>query len=201
VGLRLDEIQGWSRGDHAGNRSMGASISKTWGEISADFFAGVDSVVNIYNGLVSKAQAGTDKLAAAFDFSPRELWNKALAKASSVVSDFFASTMADAQAGSTSSVRSSLSHRVRCEPLAKASSVVSEFFVSTIADAQAGIDTLRAKFGFSPSEVMSKALQLRAMSSVISSLAHRPKLLPVWTRSRRSSVGRRCRRLPAPGVR
>lgn len=139
--------------------SMGASISKTWGEISADFFAGVDSVVNIYNGLVSKAQAGTDKLAAAFDFSPRELWNKALAKASSVVSDFFASTMADAQAGIDKlSTKFAFSPReVWNKALAKASSVVSEFFVSTMADAQAGIDTLRAKFGFSPSEVMSKA--------------------------------------------
>jgi hypothetical protein len=139
--------------------SMGASISKTWGEISADFFAGVDSVVNIYNGLVSKAQAGTDKLAAAFDFSPRELWNKALAKASSVVSEFFVSTIADAQAG-IDTLRAKFGFspsEVMSKAFATASNVVSDFFAGAQAKAAAGVDALKAKFSWSPVQTITGA--------------------------------------------
>lgn len=143
-----------------GLASMGASVGKTWDETVELFSAGVDSVTKFFDETVASATAGIEALSTKFSFSPREVMDKALATAGTVISDFFDSTIARAKAGIEAlSAKFSFSPReVMDKALATASTVVSDFWDSAVANATTGIEKLKATFSFSPREVLSQAL-------------------------------------------
>ncbi|MDD1138757.1 hypothetical protein M5G22_14480 [Pseudomonas sp. TNT2022 ID233] len=143
-----------------GLASMGASIGKTWDETRELFSAGVDTVTKFFDETVASATAGIEALCAKFSFSPREVMDKALATAGTVISDFFDSTIARAKAGIEAlSAKFSFSPReVMDKALKTASTVVSDFWDSAVANATTGIEKLKATFSFSPREVLSQAM-------------------------------------------